>query len=42
MTAPYSDELTARFGFDLDLGGEPEDNPWIRQVLMRRTQRKRY
>ena len=40
MTAPYSDELTARFGFDLDLGGDAEDNPWIRQVLMRRTQRR--
>lgn len=40
MTAPYSDELTARFGFDLDLGGEAEDNAWIRQVLLRRTQRR--
>ena len=37
---PYSDELTARFGYDLDLGGEAEDNPWIKQVLMRRTQRR--
>lgn len=40
MTAPYGDELTARFGFDLDLGGAAEDNPWIRQVLLRRTQRR--
>jgi FMN reductase [NAD(P)H] len=40
MTEPYSDELTARFGFDLDLGGEAEDNSWIRQVLLRRTQRR--
>src|SRR5271170_5292613 len=40
MTEPYSDELTARFGFDLDLGGEAEDNSWIKQVLLRRTQRR--
>jgi nitroreductase len=44
MTAPYSNELTARFGYDLDLGGPegsgPEDNAWIRQVLLRRTQRR--
>jgi FMN reductase [NAD(P)H] len=40
MTEPYNDELTARFGYDLDLAGEVEDNPWIRQVLMRRTQRR--
>ena len=40
MTAPYIDELTARFGYDLDLGGEAEDNPWIRQVLLRRTHRR--
>jgi FMN reductase [NAD(P)H] len=40
MTEPYSSELTARFGFDLDLGGEAEDNAWIRQVLLRRTQRR--
>jgi FMN reductase [NAD(P)H] len=40
MTEPYSSELTARFGYDLDLGGEAEDNPWIRQVLLRRTQRR--
>jgi FMN reductase [NAD(P)H] len=40
MSAPYSDELTARFGYDLYLGGDVEDNPWIKQVLMRRTHRR--
>ena len=40
MTEPYSEELTARFGYDLDLAGEVEDNAWIRQVLLRRTQRR--
>jgi len=40
MTEPYESELQARFGFDLDLGGEAEDNPWVKQVLLRRTQRR--
>jgi FMN reductase [NAD(P)H] len=40
MTEPYAKELTARFGFDLDLGGDAPDNAWIRQVLLRRTQRR--
>jgi nitroreductase len=40
MTQPYTDELTGRFGYDLDLGGEIEDNPWIKQVLLRRTHRR--
>jgi len=40
MSAPYSDELTARFGYDLYLGGDVEDNAWIKQVLMRRTHRR--
>ena len=40
MTAPYTDELQARFGDDLDLGGEAPDDPWIRQVLLRRTHRR--
>lgn len=44
MTEPYSSELTARFGDDLYLGGpegeRPEDNPWIKQVLLRRTHRR--
>ncbi len=44
MAQPYSSELTARFGYYLDLGGpegdRPDDNPWIRQVLLRRTHRR--
>jgi len=40
MTQPYESELTARFGYDLDLGGEAEDSAWIKQVLLRRTQRR--
>ena len=40
MTAPYSSELTARFGYDVDFGGAAEDNAWIKQVLLRRTQRR--
>ena len=40
MTDSYLDELRARFGFDVDLGGEAPDNPWLRQVLMRRTHRR--
>jgi FMN reductase [NAD(P)H] len=40
MTQPYTSELTARFGYDLDLGGDVEANAWIRQVLLRRTQRR--
>jgi hypothetical protein len=40
MTAPYESELVARFGYDLDLAGDVEDNAWIRQVLLRRTQRR--
>jgi FMN reductase [NAD(P)H] len=40
MTKPYEAELRARFGYDFDLGGEAEDNPWIKQVLLRRTQRR--
>jgi FMN reductase [NAD(P)H] len=40
MTAPYEPELQARFGHDLDLGGEAPDDPWIRQVLLRRTHRR--
>jgi nitroreductase len=40
MTQPYETELTARFGLDLDLGDGVPDNPWIRQVLLRRTQRR--
>jgi FMN reductase [NAD(P)H] len=40
MTQPYETELQARFGFDLDLGGDAPDNAWIRQTLTRRTQRR--
>src|SRR6266446_887345 len=40
MTDIYSEELRARFGLDLDLGGELPDNPGIRQLLLRRTQRR--
>jgi FMN reductase [NAD(P)H] len=40
MTEPYSDELQARFGFDLDLGSDAPENAWIKQVLLRRTQRR--
>ncbi len=40
MAQRYESELEARFGYAVDLGGEAEDNPWIRQVLMRRTQRR--
>jgi nitroreductase len=40
MTNAYQDELRARFGFDLDLGGEAPQEPWLRQLLQRRTQRR--
>jgi FMN reductase [NAD(P)H] len=42
MAQPYVSELKARFGLDVDLGpGDAvPDNPWLRQVLMRRTQRR--
>src|SRR6188474_1131543 len=40
MASGYQDELSARFGLDLDPGGEAPDDPWLRQVLMRRTQRR--
>ena len=37
---PYDDELRARFGHDIELAGEVPDDAWLRQVLMRRTQRR--
>jgi FMN reductase [NAD(P)H] len=40
MTQPYESELQARFGYDFDLGGEVEENAWLKQVLLRRTQRR--
>src|SRR5437870_4939104 len=39
MTEPYDNELRARFGGDVELGEVPAD-PWLRRVLMRRTQRR--
>lgn len=40
MTNAYDSEMRARFGFDVDLAGEVPDDPWLRQVLMRRTHRR--
>ncbi|MGE0258067.1 MAG: nitroreductase family protein [Alphaproteobacteria bacterium] len=40
MTIGYEDALGTRFGFAVDLGGEPPDNPWLNQLLMRRTHRR--
>jgi nitroreductase len=40
MAQGYESEFEARFGHAVDLGGEAEDNSWIRQVLTRRTQRR--
>ena len=40
MTDIYGEELRARFGLDLDLDGEFPDNPWLRQLLLRRTHRR--
>jgi nitroreductase len=41
VTQPYENELIARFGYDLDLAGDDApENPWIKQVLLRRTQRR--
>jgi FMN reductase [NAD(P)H] len=40
MENPYSGELQARFGFEVDFGGEVPDDPWLRQVLSRRTHRR--
>jgi FMN reductase [NAD(P)H] len=40
MTHPYGNELLARFGVDEDLGDGLPDDPWLRRVLMRRTQRR--
>ena len=40
MPHPYEDELRARFGLDVELGGEVPDNPWLKQILLRRTQRR--
>jgi FMN reductase [NAD(P)H] len=44
MTQTYENELRARFGRDIELdakpGGEAPDEPWLRQMLTRRTQRR--
>jgi FMN reductase [NAD(P)H] len=40
MAGVYDEELRARFGTDVDLGGEVPEEPWLRQVLLRRTQRR--
>ena len=40
MTSGYEDELRARFGFAVDLEGEAPDDPWLHQLLMRRTHRR--
>src|SRR5256885_15199924 len=40
MADIYQNELRARFGLDVELGGEVPDDPWMRQVLMRRTHRR--
>jgi nitroreductase len=40
MTNPYAQELTARFGFEPDLGGDVPDDAWLRRVLLRRTHRR--
>jgi nitroreductase len=40
MTNAYENELRARFGHDVELGGDVPDNPVLRQVLLRRTHRR--
>ena len=40
MAENYQEELRARFGLDVELGGEVPDENWLRQVLTRRTQRR--
>src|SRR5687768_5800442 len=40
MTNTYQNEMHARFGVDIDVGGEAPDEAWLRRVLMRRTQRR--
>jgi FMN reductase [NAD(P)H] len=40
MADTYQNELRARFGLDVELGGEVPDDPWMRRVLMRRTHRR--
>jgi nitroreductase len=40
MAESYQDELRARFGLAVDLGGEAPDHSWLHQLLTRRTQRR--
>jgi FMN reductase [NAD(P)H] len=40
MSGIYDDELRARFGFAVELGGEVPDEPWLRRLLLRRTHRR--
>jgi FMN reductase [NAD(P)H] len=40
MTNGYENEMRARFGIEIDLGEEVPDDPWLRQVLLRRTHRR--
>jgi FMN reductase [NAD(P)H] len=40
MASGYRDEMRARFGVDVELGGEAPDDAWLRRVLMRRTHRR--
>jgi FMN reductase [NAD(P)H] len=40
MTSIYDNELRDRFGVDVELGGDPLDDEWMRMVLLRRTQRR--
>jgi nitroreductase len=40
MTNLYAEELRARFGFAVDLGGEVPDDASLRRLLLRRTHRR--
>lgn len=40
MTGTYEEELRARFGLAVELGGEAPDDPGLRRMLMRRTHRR--
>src|SRR5574338_130841 len=40
MAEGYQDELRARFGLEVELGGEAPDHSWLHQLLMRRTERR--
>src|SRR5437764_6866783 len=40
MADMYQNALRARFGLDVELGGEAPDDAWMRQVPMRRAHRR--